>query len=620
VCEIQTGTIDLTAGRQLVAKGGTVTWSGTGQIRLAAGATIQNEGATWLLQSDAGFINLGAAGSFINHAAGTFRKTAGTGVTSFGVVFDNDGVCEIQTGTIDLTAGGTAAGSFVGSPGSTLRWSGGSYLLTDASSVTAPTVSLTFGNLDVHGSFAAATATSVTGGAMTLHPDASVGALGAVSISTGTLTLDSGDPVSVDTLSLASNGTLQGSDTLSVAGATTWTAGVMTGSGITNANAGVALSTNGTKELSGTRRLNTGGSSTWDGAGANRLATGAVIHNTGTWNAQSDATMSRLNASGGLFENAAGGIFRKTAGAGTSAFQFPFTNAGSVRGQTGTLSFADGYVQTAGSITAQGGTITASAPLDIQGGTLGGTSTIGVSVVNGGHLAPGLSPGIVGISGALTGSPASTFDVEIGGLAAGSEHDRAAITGAASLSGTLSVSLVNGFSPNDHDMFTIMTFASSTGEFTTFDLPTLDGGLSWRYHHNPTAIILEALADIDGDGVSNASDCAPIDPTAWALPAEIAGVGFSLNGQTLSWGSLAVQAGPATVYDVMRGLIAQLPTGGGAAETCLTSDTAATQIIDATTPAIGAGFYYLTRGANVCGVGTYGNRSNGAPRVTPICP
>jgi hypothetical protein len=48
-------------------------------------------------------------------------------------------------------------------------------------------------------------------------------------------------------------------------------------------------------------------------------------------------------------------------------------------------------------------------------------------------------------------------------------------------------------------------------------------------------------------------------------------------------------------------------------------------LIDATTPAPGAGFWYLSRGENTCsGNGTYGtqgvNGAPGAPRVSTTCP
>jgi len=54
----------------------------------------------------------------------------------------------------------------------------------------------------------------------------------------------------------------------------------------------------------------------------------------------------------------------------------------------------------------------------------------------------------------------------------------------------------------------------------------------------------------------------------------------------------------STTYDAMRGLITELPAGGGTAEACLASGGTANQAPDASTPAIGTGFYYLVRGVN----------------------
>lgn len=71
---------------------------------------------------------------------------------------------------------------------------------------------------------------------------------------------------------------------------------------------------------------------------------------------------------------------------------------------------------------------------------------------------------------------------------------------------------------------------------------------------------------------------------------------------------------------MVRGLISELPVGGGAAKTCLASGGTGNQVTDASVPPPGAGFYYLVRGSNVCGVGTYGATSAGVERVTSACP
>jgi hypothetical protein len=350
------------------------------------------------------------------------------------------------------------------------------------------------------------------------------------------------------------------------------------------------------------------------------MGSGASIHNTGTWEVQNDVLLSNVLGGAALFVNETGGTLQKSSGSGTTSVEVPFTNAGAVRALAGTLAFIAGYAQSAGSTSVEGGVISSPTPLDIQGGAVAGSGTVAASVTSAGRLAPGLSPGALTISGTYTQTAAGAFDVEIGGLSPGTEHDHAVVSGVAVLAGGLAVSLANGFSPADLDTFTIMSFPSSAGTFTALDLPTLGGDLVWKIHYNPTSIVLEILADLDGDGVRNLSDCAPLDPTAWSLPAEVAGVVFGANQQTLSWGSLAAQAGPALTYDLMRGLISQQPVGGGAAETCLAPDTGATQSTDASIPAIGAGLYYLVRGTNVCGVGTYGSTSAGAPRNTAACP
>jgi hypothetical protein len=126
------------------------------------------------------------------------------------------------------------------------------------------------------------------------------------------------------------------------------------------------------------------------------------------------------------------------------------------------------------------------------------------------------------------------------------------------------------------------------------------------------------FVESDGDGVPDTLDCAPADAGAFAVPAEIRGDVFAA-GQ-LTWSSEALRSGPGTVYDVMRGRTGHFPVGSDAAETCAVQGTSATSLPPDQPPALGEAFYYLVRGENACGVGTYGFASGGAERTNMACP
>ncbi len=127
------------------------------------------------------------------------------------------------------------------------------------------------------------------------------------------------------------------------------------------------------------------------------------------------------------------------------------------------------------------------------------------------------------------------------------------------------------------------------------------------------------MPDLDMDGAPDVFDCAPTDPGAKAVPGEILGLSVS-GGVNLQWISAASISGPATVYDVMRGSLGDFPVDGGPLETCVEPGSTDTGASDATPPT-GKGFYYLVRGRNTCGIGTYGFASpSGVERISTACP
>ena len=125
-------------------------------------------------------------------------------------------------------------------------------------------------------------------------------------------------------------------------------------------------------------------------------------------------------------------------------------------------------------------------------------------------------------------------------------------------------------------------------------------------------------ANQDFDAAGDVCDCAPADATAFAVPGEIGDLELLPGGTSLAWSSDAAASGSGTVYDVLRGSVAELPVGTGPSETCLAPGAAGPPAQDTAAPLPG-GSFYLVRGTNVCGTGTYGSGVAGE-RVSLVCP
>jgi hypothetical protein len=111
--------------------------------------------------------------------------------------------------------------------------------------------------------------------------------------------------------------------------------------------------------------------------------------------------------------------------------------------------------------------------------------------------------------------------------------------------------------------------------------------------------------DHDGDGVLTAEDCAPLIPGTFHAPFEIENVRFP-DKVTIEWDSAAPAAGEDTVHDLIRGVIADLPVSGAESEVCLLPDSPPSFFVDTDEPAPDQGYYYIVRGHNECGDGSYG--------------
>ena len=114
-----------------------------------------------------------------------------------------------------------------------------------------------------------------------------------------------------------------------------------------------------------------------------------------------------------------------------------------------------------------------------EGGTLSGSGSILGEVVNEGIISPGNSPGEQNL-GTLTLTPEGTVVIEIAGTTPGTEYDVINVTNLASLDGTLSISLIDGFTPSLGQTFTFLNFGSVSGDFGEFTGLYLGEGLYFK--------------------------------------------------------------------------------------------------------------------------------------------
>ena len=159
---------------------------------------------------------------------------------------------------------------------------------------------------------------------------------------------------------------------------------------------------------------------------------------------------------------------------------------------------------------ANGGTVSAPGGISVRLlGTLRGDGQIIGNVSNIGVVAPGLSPGALHVTGSFTQGVQGTLDIELAGTTPGSQFDTLDITGHATLDGTLSVSLLNGFTPASGTAFEILHADSGISGF--FDNLSFPPGPAWAFVDTGFSIFLIAPGpalpgDFNANGVVDAAD------------------------------------------------------------------------------------------------------------------
>ncbi|HPF40936.1 MAG TPA: hypothetical protein P5081_09495 [Phycisphaerae bacterium] len=220
----------------------------------------------------------------------------------------------------------------------------------------------------------------------------------------------------------------------------------------------------------------------WSSAPTNITNQGAIIAD-GAIELLIDCATRLFDNQGALIVDGGGGL----------RIQGGFTTSGDVTvNATRTLTRTGPYTQTAGS-TIVNGTLNASGDVDIQGGLLGGSGVINDGVTSGGTTSPGASIGVLTIDDTFAQTSAGELLIEIDAIS----HDQLVVTGAASLAGGLRLDFAHD--PAIGESYEVLTCASRTGEFETFDTPCLSGGKSVYVGYTDTSVLVTIGESLDAD-------------------------------------------------------------------------------------------------------------------------
>ena len=500
------GTID-TAGQDGVFTGviadsaganGAITKAGAGTLTLAGantytGTTTVSGGTLELTGSLASTdIRIGAGGTLLSANGGLAATSTVVADGTLALGADETIASLTGSGAVNLGANtlGVGAGSFSGVVGGTgdLQKTGAGTLTLGGANTYTGTTTVSAGTLELTGSLAS-TDVRIGVGSTLLSANGGLAATSTVAAN-GTLALGGNEAIGTLTGSGAVN---LGGNTLGV-GAGTFS-GVVGGTGELQKTGAGTLTLSGANTHTGTTRVSGGVVSV--GADANLGAAGASVALDGgtlqTTQSLSTTKAFDVSANGGAL-NTAGGTSVLLGGAFSGSGALDKQGAGTLV-LNGPSSFAGAIDVSQGRLQVQANLAQASGIVVRNGATLGGTGNVGggVTVLNGGRLSPGASPGTLTVAGDVLLNSGSLFDVEIDGYGQGTgagSYDRVVITGnhTFTAAGTITPIMrgITGSANNDFtaqvgDVFNIVQAAdgSVTGRFDTLVQPTT-GGLPVR--------------------------------------------------------------------------------------------------------------------------------------------
>jgi len=219
------------------------------------------------------------------------------------------------------------------------------------------------------------------------------------------------------------------------------------------------------------------------------------------------------NALAGFNNNT--GAFTLASGAKLTTASSNFTNSGTVLVSSGTTLTVGGtgnsYNQSAGTTTVDGTLVgNGTTAISVTGGRILGAGALKGNVsIGGGGTTPTINVGDSGKAGLLkiTGTYAQlstgTMNVSIGGTTVGTKFSQLQVSGTASLGGTLTAAVVNGFTPTVGQTFTVLTASSVAGTFSNSTI-AINSTEHFSVSYTSTGVVLTVASGPVSKSVSTA--------------------------------------------------------------------------------------------------------------------
>ena len=453
---------------------------------------------------------------------GLFHVLSGPGQngTIFqGVTFNNRGIVDIETGTLDLTGiGGVSSGSFAVAAGANVEFESDNHLTSSSSIQGAGSVGFKSGIIIIDGSYDIAGSTILDGNANVLFngpvknlgsvqaragiarfSGATVNASGPMVLGGGILQFNNfGGQITPSSVTITNGGILWGTADITILGPLLATNGAMWGAGRTISTAPSVVGNIMLYSFSGLVQPRSVDNHSTMTMVADIGGGQATIHNFpgATFDCVGDF---RIFADPGNVGVAVlnEGLLQKSAGSGQFVIDLPVHNVGLTESISGDLAFNGGFVQSGGELRLAGGGYRG-ANFEIQAGLVTGSGSFTLYQFNntGGTVSPGLPGTIIGtlhLTYQYNQGAGGVLAIDIANASAGG-FDQLNADGPAVLAGTLKITVSPSYQPVIGDVFRILTCSQRTGTFASITGGGLGVGMKLAATYDATGVTLTVVA------------------------------------------------------------------------------------------------------------------------------